>query len=91
MNGSVEKNHEILMKTRTDMKISGVSDVESFDETGAVFHTACGMMTVEGKDIRIEVLDVERGVVTLCGRIDGVFYSTEEHEPKRGLFGKRSR
>ena len=91
MNVLPEKSHEILMKMRKEMKINGVTEVESFDETGAVFHTVCGVMTVEGKEIRIGVLDVDSGNVTLNGRIDAIFYSSEERESKRSIFGKKNR
>ena len=91
MNVLPEKSHEILMKMRKEMKINGVTEVESFDETGAVLHTVCGMMTVEGTEIRIGILDVDSGNVTLNGRIDAIFYSSEEKESKRSIFGKKNR
>lgn len=91
MNESNEKTHEIILKTRREMRVSGVTEVESFDETGAVFHTVCGTVTVEGKEIRIGVLDVESGNVSLSGRVDAVFYSSEERESKRGVFGGKGR
>ena len=89
MNGQTERQqHGFQVKLRKEMSISGVRDVESFDEAVVVLRTAGGDMTVEGKELRIGVLDTDRGVVTLSGRIDGVFYSTEEGEEKRGLFRK---
>ena len=89
MNGQTERQqHGFQVKLRKEMSISGVKDVESFDEAVVVLRTAGGDMTVEGKELRIGVLDTDRGVVTLSGRIDGVFYSTEEGEEKRGLFRK---
>ena len=45
-------------------------------------------MTIEGGDIHIGVLDIDRGVVTLSGRIDGIFYSNERAEEKRGLVSR---
>ena len=43
---------------------------------------------MEGKDIKISVLDTERGVVSLDGKIDALFYSDSEDGKKRGFFGK---
>ncbi len=90
-NGQTEKGHQVMLSMRKELKIFGVKEVESFDETGAVLHTLCGEMTVEGKDIRIGVLDVERGEVTLSGRIDGLFYPSDEVGEKRGFFKKLTR
>ncbi len=89
MNGETEKvRHEWAVSGRRDMRISGVKEVDSFDEERVVMQTLGGEMTVEGKDIRVGVLDMEKGIVTLSGRIDGVYYSTEEDFQKKGLFGR---
>ena len=89
MNGQTEKkDHEWCVKARREMTVSGVKEVESFDETGIVLLTVGGEMTVEGSGMKIDVLDMDRGVVSCTGRIDGVFYSSEEREAK-GSFLKR--
>ena len=91
MSEHTERVHGIVAHMRKEMKISGVTEVECFDDTGAVFHTVCGDMTVEGKDIRIGVLDIAGGHVTLSGRIDGIFYAREEGEKKGRFLRKGSR
>lgn len=89
MNGQTERQeHGFQVTMRKEMHISGVKDVESFDEETVLLHTVNGEMTVEGNELRIGILDTDRGVVTLSGRIDGVFYSGGENTEKRGLFGK---
>ncbi len=89
MNGQTEKiNHEFYVKMRKEMSVSGVKEVESFDENGVILHTFGGEMSIEGREIHIDVLDMERGVVSLSGRIDAVFYSTEDEKEKNGFFGK---
>ena len=88
---SAEQIHGIQLQMRKEMRISGVKDVECFDESGAVFHTVCGDMTVEGENIRIGVLDLAGGQVTLSGRIDSIFYTVEKSGRKRKLFGKDAR
>ena len=88
MNGQTENRHEFHVTMRKEMSISGVREVESFDENGVSLRTVGGDMTVEGREIKIGVLDMDRGLVTLSGRIDGVFYSAEENGEKRKLFGK---
>lgn len=83
-----ERIHEISVNMRRKMELSGVSEVISFDDESANFRTVCGDMCVEGKGIRIGVLDTERGVVTLEGRIDAIIYSDDEEPRRQGLFGK---
>ena len=89
MNSMADKQaHGINVNMRKHMDISGVKEVVSFDELGVVLKTLCGELTVEGKDIKVSVLDTDRGVVSLDGRIDALFYSDNEDAKKHGLFGK---
>lgn len=89
MSGQIEKQiHEFCVKMRKEMNISGVKEVESFDESCVILHTQGGEMTIEGKDLRVGTLDVDHGIVILSGRIDAVYYSNEEGEKKQGFFGK---
>lgn len=89
MNSISDKQmHGVNISMRKHMDISGVKDVESFDELGVTLKTVCGELVVEGKDIKVSVLDTERGVVSLDGKIDALFYSDSEDSKKRGFFGK---
>lgn len=83
--------HQISLKNRESMEISGVTDVISFDEQSIVLSTLCGNMVIDGLSLHIHVLTLEQGVVTLDGKIDSVTYyekATAETEGKRGFFGK---
>ena len=89
MNSANDKQvHGININMRKHMDISGVREVDSFDELGVILRTVCGDVTIEGKDIKVNVLDTERGVVSLEGKIDAVFYSDNDDGKKHGFFGK---
>lgn len=81
--------HEVAIRGRSHIDITGVSEVISFDDLSVVMVTVAGEMTVEGSDLKIGVLDTERGVVAIDGRINAVFYDDKE-EPgeKKSIFGK---
>ena len=78
--------HELIMKQRREINVCGVKDIESFDETGAVMQTVDGILTVEGEELKIGTLDTDRGVVSVSGRINGIFYTSEDTGEKKGLF-----
>lgn len=82
--------HEISVFQRKRMKISGVCEVIGFDSSFVELDTSCGRMFVDGADIKISVLDTERGVVELEGGVDSIAYSSGEQTPRKSLF-KRSR
>jgi sporulation protein YabP len=87
MNGQTEKQkHEIVLKNRRELTVQGVQEVDSFDENSAVLNTVVGELTVEGEELKIGTLDTEKGVVTVSGRINGVFYSEDQPKEKRGIF-----
>ena len=89
MNSVSEKqSHELRINMRKDMEISGVKDVEAFDDTAVSLNTVCGYMTIEGSELRVGTLDIERGILSLSGKIDAVFYSVDNNNEKKGFFGR---
>ena len=89
MSGHTESQaHDICVKQRREMSVTGVKDIDSFDETAAVLQTVGGELTVEGSELKIGVLDTDRGVVTLTGKINGFFYSSDQTEEKRGIISR---
>ena len=92
MNGNAAKpTHEMRCSCRKDMQITGVKEVLSFDESCVILLSDCGEMSVEGSEMRITVLDTERGEVSLCGQVDAIYYRDTEMRERRSLFGRRSR
>lgn len=45
--------HRLELTGREHLTVSGVEDVERFDETGVVMSTAAGMLVVTGEDLHI--------------------------------------
>ena len=89
MNGQIERqSHEFCVKMRKEMNVFGVKEVESFDDRCVILLTHTGEMTVEGSGLRVGTLDLERGVVSLSGKIDAVYYSNDEREQKQGFLSK---
>ncbi len=84
--GSGGRPHELLMQDRKSLSVSGVSDVDSFDDQTVVLYTDRGELTVKGTALHIDRLDVETGEVALTGNIYGLMY-TDERE-KAGWLGR---
>ena len=92
MNGANDKRtHDVSIVARRAMSINGVSDVISFDDTCLVLRTTCGEMTVEGREIRVDTLDTDKGIVSLEGGIDAIYYSDTDADAQRGFFGRRKK
>ena len=70
-----ERKHALSMGARRHVSISGVTEVESFDEQTVILSTDCGEMTLEGEGLHIGTLDIARGVVEVDGKVNGIYYS----------------
>ena len=81
------QEHSFASKNRRGIKLDGIIDVISFDNLHVEMNTAAGGMVVEGEELRVNVLDLERGVVEIDGVLNGVFYF-KEAASKKGLFGR---
>ena len=84
-----EGGQTVLLKDRAMLEIDGVSDVVSFDEGVVLLRTVQGAMTVEGEGLHISRLDLEKGLLTVEGKIGGLFYTTETGAGKKGGFFSR--
>ena len=85
---SLKKLHSIILENRNNLIISGVIDVESFDDKTVAMFTHCGHLTVKGQELHIEKLSVETGDVIVIGNVNSILYS-EDEKPKQESFLSR--
>lgn len=76
--------HNLVLEDRRLLTVSGVSDVDSFDEETVVVFTDLGELTVRGSNLHINRLSVEIGELTVEGNIAALIYSDDA--PKSGGF-----
>lgn len=79
--------HRLELEGRESLTVSGVEDVERFDETGIVMSTAAGTLVVTGEDLHIGKLSLDGGELHVDGRIDSLSY--EDQGAGRGGFLSR--
>lgn len=78
--------HQVMLEERRCLTLTGVSDVDSFDETTVVVYTDMGELTVKGEGLHIGRLNVESGDLRVEGHIQSLTYA----EPaERGGFFRR--
>ncbi len=77
----------VMLEDRKKLTVTGVTDVDSFDERTVSVYTNLGEMSVRGMDIRINKLNTETGELTLEGRIDALIY-TQEQPKNQGFFNR---
>ena len=85
--GGVSAPHHVVIEDRKSLTVSGVEDVERFDENTIVLSTSKGAMVVAGENLHIEKLSLDGGDLKVDGDIDSVSY--EEESGGRGGFFSR--
>ncbi len=79
--------HQVIMQDRCQLELTGVSDVDSFDETTVIAYTGLGQLTIRGHGLHIRRLDLEGGNLSLEGQMDTLVYAdTAQHGG--GFFGR---
>ena len=79
--------HRLELVGRERLVVSGVEDVDRFDETGIVMSTAAGTLVVTGEDLHIGKLSLDGGELHVDGRFDSVTYE-DEGQSRGGFFSR---
>src|SRR3954449_3836475 len=86
--GTVQE-HDVFMKGRRLLDITGVKQVESFDSEEFLLETVMGFLAIKGENLQMKNFDVEKGIVSIKGKIFDLVYLDEQHgEKAKGFFSK---
>lgn len=76
--------HHLILEDRESLTVSGVEEVESFDENTIVMETSQGLLIVRGEGLHIEKLSLDGGDLKVEGMVESLSY--EESRRGRGGF-----
>ena len=77
-----ELHHRLELEGRERLTVSGVEDVERFDESCIVMATCVGTLIISGEELHIGKLSLDGGELHVDGHIDALTY--EESAQQRG-------
>lgn len=86
MCNAAAQEHTIRILDRKKATITGVEDVDCFNEQVVVLRTPLGMLTVTGAALNIAHLNLEEGRVEIEGEFDALEYSGGKK--RSGMFAK---
>lgn len=78
--------HRIELDARERLTVTGVDDVDRFDDTEIVMTTSVGTLVVTGEHLHIGKLSLDGGELHVDGRIDSLSY--EDAPSSGGLLGR---
>jgi len=82
------KSHGVRIESREKVYITGVDDVDNFNEGEVNMLTAAGYLTITGNDLHITKLNLDEAQVVVEGNIEGVNYSKAPDQQQGGFFGR---
>lgn len=79
----------LILENREKLSISGVIDVESFNDECVVVETELGTLIVKGIDLHINKLNIDSSELGIEGEIISCEYSDRESRSRGGGFFAR--
>lgn len=79
--------HSVVISAREKVMVTGVNDVDSFNESEVILLTDGGTLTIIGEDLHISKLNLDDGQLALEGVIDAMEYG-DINTGKKPLFGR---
>jgi len=84
-----KKQHDLILRERTELSVTQVKDVDTFDERKIILLTDEDVIEIEGDDLHIKKLDVITGDLEIEGEIISILYSGKNYGEKNKGFFKR--
>ena len=82
----LELPHRLTLDARSRLSMTGVLEVESFDEESVVLHTTKGVLVIRGQQLHLQTLSIDGGQVAVDGTVDALVY--EETQKQGGFFSR---
>ncbi len=76
--------HRISLEGRKQCKVSGVTDVLSFDENAVLLETVDGMLLIKGEGLHVSRINLDKGETDIEGKTDSFAYSERSSLAKKG-------
>ncbi len=84
-NDKIIQPHQILLQNKKSLTMTGVTRVDSTNETGLSVMIGDTPLDIVGENMHISKLDVEKGIIELEGEINTIKYDKKS----KGNFVKR--
>ena len=83
-----KQDQGLILENRKNLSISGITDVDSFDEKTICLYTQLGELTIQGRELHIDSMSVETGNMTITGEIWAMIYGDSDKKGPLSALGK---
>ena len=88
MQEQVRKNHTLILENRGSLTVSGLTDIDRFDEREIVIFTEQGELSITGRELHIRSISIEQGDLTVEGEIWGLLYGDKDKRAPLSALGR---
>ena len=82
------KNQNIFIEDRNKVTITGVEQVDSFNDNTIILRTVKGGMTIRGEGLNVGKLNLDNGNININGIINGIIYNNKDSSQRKNIIGK---
>ncbi|WP_042278046.1 YabP/YqfC family sporulation protein [Faecalimicrobium dakarense] len=79
--------HNITLKERENLVVSGVEHIYSFNDKKVEVKTSAGAMVIEGENLDMGKLSIDENIISVTGTINSIVY-TKPKQPQENFFKK---
>ncbi|HHU18082.1 MAG: sporulation protein YabP [Anaerovoracaceae bacterium] len=81
-------SHVVNIDNREKISITGVTDIESFNEEVILLILKNGGLIIKGEGLHVQKLDLDEGVVFISGAIGSAVYTEKKDKQEKGFLKK---
>ncbi len=85
------KKHNLILEDRQKLSLSGVTDVESFNDVEVSLYTSQGELVIRGKNLHVDEISLETGDLEMSGEVKSLIYGDRDRTKKPTLWKKITR
>ncbi len=86
MNDEFERGHTLTLENREVLELSGIKDVDAFNEDEIIAKSSMGDIIIKGSALHVDELNLETGRLKVSGKIGAFVYN--DKPTAKGFWGK---
>lgn len=86
MDNDINISQDITIHNRKELSLTAVKKINSLNELQFDIDTGFGRIKVDGKDLEMVALDIDKGILTLNGIIDKIEFLEKTKQKKDSSF-----
>ncbi len=80
--------HSAILENRERLLLSGVTEIDSFDDRTVILYTQLGELVVLGRELHVQQLSTESGELQIEGEIRALRYGDRDRTAPQGFLGR---